>query len=84
MLKQTLRLWQYKHFDSPRPILRVNPHTKANTSTRSVCFYMRINLRAQTKQVEVFALLLPEPAQVLPANYGGRILAVYSFLAINM
>jgi hypothetical protein len=36
MLKQTLRLWQYKHFDSPRLILRVNPHTKANTSTRSV------------------------------------------------
>ena len=40
MLKQTLRLWQYKHFDSPRPILRVNPHTKANTSTRSVCLLL--------------------------------------------
>jgi hypothetical protein len=40
MLKQTLRLWQYKHFDSPHLILRVNPHTKANTSTRSVCLLM--------------------------------------------
>lgn len=36
MLKQTLRLWQYKHFDSPRLTLRVDLHTKANTSTRSV------------------------------------------------